>query len=176
MVPRQTRGSSTTHLRSKRHIAWGITDPGVGCSLDQFIKTFFFNFKKKRGSFVLHVLLKYRSTVKFWEPHILQGRIHGVKLPLSGLGPDLIFVTNIRKYIRGEKIVLWRNFTFPCMTIVGKLKMSPHVEKFQYNWWGFIAIYAVLSLNLLFTLFCSKIYFATIRGGVMYYIWWKETT
>ena len=27
------------------------------------------------------------------------------------------------------------------MTIVGKLKNSPHVEKFQYNWWGFIAIY-----------------------------------
>ena len=33
--------------------------------------------------------------------------------------------------------------------------------KFQYNWWGFIAIYAVLSLYLLFMLFCRKI-FATI--------------
>ena len=42
MVARQTRGSSTTHLRSKRHIAKGITDPGVGCSLDQFIKTMVF--------------------------------------------------------------------------------------------------------------------------------------
>ena len=31
-----------------------------------------------------------------------------------------------------------------------------------YNWWGFIAIYAVLLLNLLFTLFCREIYFATI--------------
>ena len=60
-----------------------------------------------------------------------------------------------------KKIVMWRNFSFPCMTIVGKLKISPHVEKFQYNWWGFIAIYAVLLLNLLFTLFCREI-FATI--------------
>ena len=74
---------------------------------------------------------------------------------------DLIFVTNITNYIRGEKIVMWRNFSFPCMTIVGKLKISPHVEKFQYNWWGFIAIYAVLLLNLLFALFCREI-FATI--------------
>ena len=56
--------------------------------------------------------------------------------------------------IRGEKIVMWRNFSFSCMTIVGK---------FQFNWWGFIAIYAVLLLNLLFTLFCRKI-FATIYG------------
>ena len=66
---------------------------------------------------------------------------------------DLIFVTNITKYIRGGRIVMWRNFSFPCTTIVGKLKISPHVEKFQYNLWGFIAIYAVLLLNLLFTLF-----------------------
>ena len=42
---------------------------------------------------------------------------------------DLIFVTNITKIIGGEKIVLWRNFSFPCMTIVGKWKISPHVEK-----------------------------------------------
>ena len=56
---------------------------------------------------------------------------------------------------------MWRNFSFPCTTIVGKLKNSPHVEKFQYNWWGFIAIYAVLLPNLLLTLFCRKI-FATI--------------
>ena len=43
------------------------------------------------GSFVLHfdkktnirkgVLLKYRSFIKFWETPILQGRIHGAKLP-----------------------------------------------------------------------------------------------
>ena len=74
---------------------------------------------------------------------------------------EFIFVKNITNYIRGEKIAMWRNFSFPCMTIVGKLKISPHVEKFQYNWWGFIAIYAVLLLNLLFTLFCREI-FATI--------------
>ena len=48
-------------------------------------------------------------------------------------GADLIFVTNITNYIRGERIVMWRNFIFPCMTIVGKLKISSHVEKFQYN-------------------------------------------
>ena len=84
-----------------------------------------------------------------------------------------------------EKIVMWRNFSFPCMTIVGKLKISPHVEKFQMSphdrcgeiWnsphmacvWcrkrchicKIYAIYAVLLLNLLFTLFCREI-FATI--------------
>ena len=43
---------------------------------------------------------------------------------------------------------MWRNFSFPCMTIVGKLKFS-------------IAFYDVLLLNLLFTLFCRDI-FATI--------------
>ena len=43
---------------------------------------------------------------------------------------DLIFVTDITNYIRGEKILMWRNFSFPCMTIVGKLKISPHVEEF----------------------------------------------
>ena len=32
-----------------------------------------------------------------------------------------------------KKIVMWRNFSFPCMTIVGKLKISPHVEKFQMS-------------------------------------------
>ena len=42
---------------------------------------------------------------------------------LKILCADLIFVTNI---ISGEKIVMWRNFSFPCMTIMGKLKISPH--------------------------------------------------
>ena len=28
---------------------------------------------------------------------------------------------------------MWKNFSFPCMTIVGKLKISPHVEKFQMS-------------------------------------------
>ena len=45
--------------------------------------------------------------------------------------PDLIFVTNITNIISGEQIVMWRNFSFSCMTIVGKLKISPHVEKYQ---------------------------------------------
>ena len=39
---------------------------------------------------------------------------------------DLIFVTNMTNYIRGEKIVMWRNFSFPCMTIVGKLKIDKY--------------------------------------------------
>ena len=29
-----------------------------------------------------------------------------------------------------RKIVMWRNFSFPCMTLVGKLKISPHVKNF----------------------------------------------
>ena len=47
------------------------------------------------------------------------------------LKPELIYVANITNYIHGEKIVMWRNFSFPCMMIVGKLKISPHVEKYQ---------------------------------------------
>ena len=77
------------------------------------------------------------------------------------LRTELIFVTNITNYICGEKITMGRNFSVPCLTIVGKFKISPHVEKFQYNCWGFIEIYAVLLLNLLFTLFCHEI-FSTI--------------
>ena len=56
------------------------------------------------------------------------------RLRLDKFLPDLIFVTNITNIISGEKIVMmWRNFSFPCMTIVGKLKISPHVEKFQMS-------------------------------------------
>ena len=73
---------------------------------------------------------------------------------------------------------MWRNFSFPCMTIVGKLKISLHVEKSEIlhiwhvfdvenvaiyaKFMHFIAIYVVLLLNLLFTLFCHELYFATI--------------
>ena len=35
--------------------------------------------------------------------------------------------------LSGEKIVMWRNFSFPSMTIVGKLAISPHVEKFHMS-------------------------------------------
>ena len=28
---------------------------------------------------------------------------------------------------------MWRNFSFPCMTIMGKLKIFPHVEKFHMS-------------------------------------------
>ena len=65
-------------------------------SLDRFIKNIFLEVPKMQGNFVLHfdkqtnarkcVLLKYRSLIKFWEPPILQGGIHGAKLPLSGCG------------------------------------------------------------------------------------------
>ena len=61
------------------------------CTLDQLIRTLFLEFSKMPSSFVLHVdrftnvrkgvLLKYRSFIKFWEPPILQGRIHGAKIP-----------------------------------------------------------------------------------------------
>ena len=56
----------------------------------------------------------------------------GTKLELV-IDANLIFVTNITNYIRREKIVMWRNVNFPCMAIVGKLKISPHVEKVKYN-------------------------------------------
>ena len=46
---------------------------------------------------------------------------------------DLIFVTNITNIISGEKIAMWRIFSFPCMTIAGKSKISLHVEKFQMS-------------------------------------------
>ena len=57
---------------------------------------------------------------------------------------------------------MWINLSFPCMTIVGKLKNSPPVEKFQMS---FIAIYTVLLLNLLFTLFVAK-FCHNLRGLV----------
>ena len=78
-----------------------------------------------------------------------------------GVTSDLIFVTKITNYIRGEKIVIVKNFSFPCMTI-------------------FISIYAVLSLNLLFTLFCLEI-FTTIYAisylgelSPKVYLWRKD--
>ena len=46
---------------------------------------------------------------------------------------------------------MWRNLKFSFIKINKVCK-----------WWGFIAIYAILLLNLLFTLFCREIYFATI--------------
>ena len=52
---------------------------------------------------------------------------------LGDQGTDLIFVTIITNYIRGEKIIMWRNFSSPCITIMWKLKISSHVEKFQYD-------------------------------------------
>ena len=74
---------------------------------------------------------------------------------------------------------MWRNMKFSTSIIClmwSHLKYLPSLPFFSwfwfaisfvkinnvYNWWGFIAIYAVLLLNLLFTLFCREIYFATI--------------
>ena len=84
---------------------------------------------------------------------------------------------------------MWRNFTFPYVTIAEKFEYLHmwssinflHMKIWSlpffswvwcaisfvkinnvYNWWGFIAIYAILLLKLLFTLFCREIYFATI--------------
>ena len=45
-------------------------------------------------------------------------------------GSELIFVMNITNYIRGEEIVMWRNFSFPCKTIVGKLTILGNFGKF----------------------------------------------
>ena len=68
------------------------------------------------------------------RPTSLATTVRGVsltqQLPAGKLSAKLIFVTNITNYIPGEKIVMRRNFSFPCMTLVGKLKISPHVEKF----------------------------------------------
>ena len=77
--------------------------------------------------------------------------------------PDLIFVTNIKNYIRGEKIVMWRNFSFPCMTIVENLKTSPYVEKIQYNWWGLIAIYAVFAKSVIHAVLL-RIFYHNLRA------------
>ena len=71
---------------------------------------------------------------------------------------------------------MWRNFRCLPMTDVEKSEIlhiwhlnistcgviSNLYNSNVYNCWGFIAIYAVLLLNLLFTLFCREIYFATI--------------
>ena len=118
-------------------VLWRIYNERSFQYLQLFIKKRFSQFK-----------LDSKSKLKWKDLHIFKST-------------DLIFVMNITNYIRRDEIVMWKNFSFPCITIVGKFKFSPHVEKFQYNWWGFIAIYAGWWLNLLFTLFCREI-FATI--------------
>ena len=45
---------------------------------------------------------------------------------------------------------------------IDRLLPKRTIASFCPTSWGFIAIYAVLLLNLLFTLFCREIYFATI--------------
>ena len=46
---------------------------------------------------------------------------------------DLIFVTSLTSQASGEKIAMWRIFSFPCITIAGKSKNSLHVDKFQMS-------------------------------------------
>ena len=45
----------------------------------------------------LGVLLKYRSFIKFWEPPILQGRIHGTELPGVSLKSSLVHSCQFRQ-------------------------------------------------------------------------------
>ena len=95
--------------------------------------------------------------------------------------PDQIFVTNITNYIRGKKLScgeisafhvwqlwgnwkflhMWRNFRCLHMTDVEKSEILHiwHVCDVENVaiYAKFIAIYAVLLLNLLFTLFCREI-------------------
>ena len=51
-------------------------------------------------------------------------------------GPELIFVTDITDFIRGEKTVMWRNFSFlyRIWTIYGVLsKFMPFCSKFMWR-------------------------------------------
>ena len=51
----------------------------------------------------------------------------------------LIFVTDITVYIRGGKIVMWRNFSFPCMTkLFACGEILGNVGKFCYNLCAFM--------------------------------------
>ena len=76
-----------------------------------------------------HILDSYQS---LGGQNLIQSLILAIRCEIP-TKEDLIFVTNITNIISGEKNVMWRNFSFPCMTIVGKLKISPHVEKFQMS-------------------------------------------
>ena len=65
---------------------------------------------------------------------------------------ELIFVTNITNYIRGEKIVMWRNFSYPCMTIVEKFM------EFYCNLCHFFA------KSVIHCLFCREIFCHNLRA------------
>ena len=47
---------------------------------------------------------------------------------------DLIFVTNNTYIISGDKIVMWRNVSFPCVTIVEKFQLSPYDRCGEIIW------------------------------------------
>ena len=152
-----TLKSLASYLRDKIHFHQQLIEM-TGYSLLLFVCSPHNQLKQSGKSYWKNNLFTNMSNCfLFWSSGPASSRAHKIIC----LESDLKFVTNITNYIRGEEIVMWRNFSFPCMTIVGKLKISPHMEKFQYNWKGFIAIYAVLLLNLLFTLFCRE-FFATI--------------
>ena len=63
-----------------------------------------------------------------------------IKITMSSMSSLIIFPTireqtsylsQVSQVIYVEKIVMWRIFSFPCMTIAVKLRFSLHVEKFQ---------------------------------------------
>ena len=71
------------------------------------------------GYYFIQVLYKYyksfkKLTIAFQINYQLETRLMCRALNLTDAGPtaDLIFVADIRDYIRGEKSVMWRNFRF----------------------------------------------------------------
>ena len=97
--------------------------------------TYFSNFEKK--TFVNRKFAPKKN--KLWQ---FVQFVNGSFCVAAAAKADLIFVTNITNYIRGEKIVMWRNFSFPCMTIVGK---------FLHMWRNFSKIDGV---SMQFMVFC----------------------
>ena len=63
----------------------------------------------------------------FWSYGPASSRAHKIIF----LEPDLILVTNITNYIHGEKLSCGE--ISACITVVGKFRISPHVEKFQMS-------------------------------------------
>ena len=63
------------------------------------------------------VSLKYRP---FWEPPILQGRIHEAKLPLSGLGHNFLLECTCNKHFW---TAFWKHFSG-----------IPHLPTFHGTW------------------------------------------
>ena len=106
-----------------------------------FVQSVFLQTKQAETYLKIYVLmyyLKYVCPSLFgWKEYIILRQpwslnskfaIYGLFWPI--LIADLIYVSNITNIINGEKIVMWRIFSFPCMAIVGKSKTSPQQFKF----------------------------------------------